>query len=203
MAENTYSAFERPHLAGVESLRHRWGWFLALGIALIILGMIAIGAAIPATFLTIAFLGWLLLIGGVAQMFSAVFSHHGSGFFMHLLAGILYLIVGVLIVANPAAGAITLTLLLAAFFMFEGVFRIVSAASMRFPRWGWAVASGIITLLLGLMIWAQWPLSGLWVIGMFVGIDMIIYGWSLVMLTMAIRGLGRPAATIHGEPRTV
>jgi uncharacterized membrane protein HdeD (DUF308 family) len=92
-----------------------------------------------------------------------------------------------IIVANPGAGALVLTLILAVFFMVAGLFRIMAALTMRFPQWGWLLVSGIVTLLLGLLIWRQWPVSGLWVIGLFIGIDMIFCGWSWVMAALAAR----------------
>jgi uncharacterized membrane protein HdeD (DUF308 family) len=92
-------------------------------------------------------------------------------------------------VANPAAGALSLTLLLAAFFMVGGILRIVAAVSFRFPGRGWAVFGGLVTLVLGAMIWSEWPTSSIWVIGTFVGIDLIFDGWSLVMTGMAARQL--------------
>jgi uncharacterized membrane protein HdeD (DUF308 family) len=113
--------------------------------------------------------------------------------FIDLLTGILYVVVGFMIVANPGAAAITLTLLIALFLIFTGIFRIVVALMTRFPHWGWLALHGLVNLLLGIAIWRQWPLSGLWVIGLFVGIDMVFNGWSLVMLGLTARRL--PQAT--------
>src|SRR5438552_76718 len=90
-------------------------------------------------------------------------------------------------VARPVAGALSLTLLLAAFFVVGGVSRIMTALAIRFPGRGWTLLSGMVTLLLGIVIWRQWPISGLWVIGTFVGLDLIFDGWSLVMLGMRAR----------------
>jgi uncharacterized membrane protein HdeD (DUF308 family) len=94
-----------------------------------------------------------------------------------------------LLVVNPGFGAVSLTLLLAAFFLVGGIFRLVTAAAMRPPSWGWLAASGIVTLLLGILIWSEWPVSGLWVIGLFIGIDMVFSGTWLIMLALAARRL--------------
>ena len=102
------------------------------------------------------------------------------------------MVVGIIIVANPGAGALVLTLVMAVFFMVAGLFRIITALVTRFPHWGWLLFSGLITLGLGLLIWRQWPLSGLWVIGTFIGIDMIITGWTWIMLSLAGRRLAAP-----------
>jgi len=79
----------------------------------------------------------------------------------------------------------SLTLIIAMFLLFEGLFRI----SVRYPNWGWLLLDGVVSLMLGLMIWRQWPLSGLWVIGLFVGIQRILNGWSLVMLSLAVKNV--------------
>ena len=93
---------------------------------------------------------------------------------------------------HPDKAALTLTLLLAAFLMAGGVIRIAAAVSLQFPNWGWQVVSGALNLLLGILIWAQWPVSGLWVIGLFVGIEMIFNGWTWVMLALTLRRFKTP-----------
>jgi uncharacterized membrane protein HdeD (DUF308 family) len=85
------------------------------------------------------------------------------------------------------SGALVLTLIMAIYFMVIGILRIISALAMRFPSWGWVLFSGVITFILGIMIKSQWPATGLWVIGLFIGIDMIFSGWSYVMLSMAAK----------------
>ena len=174
--------------ASREVKRHA-GWFIALGVVLIGLGVIALGAAGFVTLASVLLFGWLLVIAGIMQGVHAVRVRRWGGFTRHLLGGVLSLVVGLLIVANPAAGALSLTLLLAAFFLVGGIFRIVAALSFQFPGRGWAVLGGLVTLLLGIMIWREWPGSGVWVLGTFVGIDLIFDGWSLVMTGMAARQL--------------
>lgn len=118
-----------------------------------------------------------------------------SGFFIDLLTGLLYAVVGFLIVGNPGATAVTLTLLIAMFLIFGGIFRVVVAFVVRYHNWGWLVLHGVVNLFLGIAIWRQWPLSGLWVIGLFIGIDMIFNGWSLVMLGLTAKNLPLNAST--------
>jgi uncharacterized membrane protein HdeD (DUF308 family) len=122
-----------------------------------------------------------------------------AGFFLDLLTGILYVVVGWMMVTNPRESALLLTLIIAMFLIFEGVFRIVAALTARYPHWGWVLFNGVISLLLGIMIWRQWPYSGLWVIGLFVGIEMLLNGWSLVMLSLMGRKLSEEAPTV-GRP---
>lgn len=177
------------HLFGLDELKRRWGWFLGLGIALILLGTIALGASVLMTLATMVFIGWLMIVGGVVEVVHAFGIKHWGGFFIDLLTGILYVVVGFMIVANPGATAVTLTLLIAMFLIFGGIFRIVTAIIVRFQNWIWLILHGIVNLLLGILIWRQWPFSGLWVIGFFIGIDMIFNGWSLVMLGLAAKKL--------------
>ena len=184
------------HLIGVEELRKRRGWFLALGILLIVLGTIALGSSVLMTLATMVFIGWLMIIGGIIESVHAFGCKRWGGFFIDLLTGVLYVVVGFMIVANPGSSALALTLLIAMFLIFEGIFRIAIAATVRYPNWAWLLLHGVVNLFLGLAIWRQWPYSGLWVIGLFVGIDMIFNGWTLVMLGLAAK---RPSSETAAE----
>jgi uncharacterized membrane protein HdeD (DUF308 family) len=175
------------HLVGVEELRRRWGWFVALGILLMALGVVAVGAATLFTIASMIVFGWLLVIGGVLQTLHSISCKDWGGFFIDLLAGILYLVVGLLIVSHPAAAAIELTLLIAVLLIFSGGFRIAVAIAARFHHRLWLLLHGVVNLLLGFVIWQDWPISGTWVIGLFIGVDMIFNGWSLVALGLAAR----------------
>jgi uncharacterized membrane protein HdeD (DUF308 family) len=188
-------------LTGSDELRRYWGWYLALGIVLIVLGTIAIGSTLVMTIASVYFFGWLLLIGGVMEAIHAFWHKRWAGFFLDLLTGILYIIAGWMMVTNPAESALLLTLIIAMFLVFEGVFRTVAALVARYPHWGWVLFNGVISLLLGVMVWRQWPYSGLWVIGLFVGIEMLLNGWSLVMLSLAGRKLPVQAPARGGTLR--
>jgi uncharacterized membrane protein HdeD (DUF308 family) len=186
-------------LPGAGELRRHWGWYFALGIVLIVLGTIAIGATFVMTIASVFFFGWLLIVAGVMQAIHAFWHKRWAGFFLDLLTGILYVVVGWMMVTNPQGSALLLTLIIAMFLIFEGVFRIVAALTARYPHWGWVLFNGIISIVLGVMIWWQWPYSGLWVIGLFVGIEMLLNGWSLVMLSLMGRKLPEEAPMI-GRP---
>ncbi len=112
-----------------------------------------------------------------------------GGFLVNLLVGLLYIVTAFFIIDAPLEGAVALTLLLALMFFVSGLFRMVAALVLRYPMWGWSLASGIISVLLGVMIYRQWPASGLWVIGMFVGIELIFNGWTWIMLSLGLRAL--------------
>ena len=177
------------HLIGLEEVQKRWGWFVGLGILLVVLGMLALGSSITMTLATMVFVGWLMIIGGVLEAAHAFTCKGWSGFFIDLLTGILYTVVGFMVVANPGATAIALTLIIAMFLIFSGIFRIATAITVRYHNRIWLFLHGVINLLLGISVWQQWPLSGLWVIGLFVGIDMLFNGWSLVMLGLTAKNL--------------
>ncbi len=183
--------FRYENYVGLKEVQKHWGWFLGIGILLILLGTLSIGAATAVTVVSMMFFGALLLIGGIVQAVNAIKTRHGRGFLVNVLTALLYIVVGIMMLIHPAVGAITLTLLLAVFYTVSGLFKIVAAMSSRHAQWGWLLFSGIVSLILGLIIWAQWPISGLWVIGLFIGIDMIIVGWIWVTLALSAKSFDK------------
>jgi uncharacterized membrane protein HdeD (DUF308 family) len=183
----SHSTLICPSFAELREAGRNWKWLLGLGIFSIILGVFALGALTITTLVSIFFLGFLLLANGIVEGIHAFKADKAKEFFFHVSTGVLYAAVGVLFVINPVASAASVTLLLGAFFIAGGVFRIIWAFVTRFRNWGWVVLNGIVTLLLGVIVWADWPISGLWVIGLFVGIEMVINGWSRVMFALALR----------------
>ncbi len=173
--------------AAEDRLRSRWGWFLFLGICLILAGICAINAPFIASLATVEVIGYLLLFGAGVEIASGIWAGSWGGFFLHLLGGLFYLFLGVLILDRPVEFAAAFTLIMAVFFVVSGLVRMVFSLTHRFHGWGWMFASGLITFVLGVMIWRRWPEAALWVIGLFVGIDLIFIGWSWVMLGMAVR----------------
>lgn len=176
-----------------ELTKINWSWYLFLGVALVLLGTVALGSAFITTITTVRVLSVLLIVGGISQSIMAFRMRHLSGFLAILLIGILYLVVGVLMIEHPLRAAEELTLLIACFLMFAGLFRIITALAARFPHRGWVLLNGVITLLLGIMIWRQWPESSLWVIGTFVAIDLLFNGWAWIMLALALRSVSKSA----------
>ena len=183
-------------LAPHHEVKRASGFLVFLGIILTIFGLLSIGTPYV-TGLTITFLiGILLIAGGVVRIaLSFRAKSWGSGLLAGLL-GLLTLVCGAYILARPAAGLSALTLLLAAYFLAEGFFQIFLAFNWKPIRgWGWTLFSGMISLLLGVLIWMQWPLSGVWAIGILVGVNLFMVGFSLMMLGFAGRGLAdSPAA---------
>jgi uncharacterized membrane protein HdeD (DUF308 family) len=192
MSNNELS--QHPLIAGMEEIRNSWGWFLALGILLMILGAVCIVGDVTATFATILLFGWLLLISGIVSLVHAFRTMTWNGFFLSLLSALFRGFTGYLLIRYPLAGAASLTLLLASFFVVGGVFRAIGAGMMKFPRWGWSVFSGLVSLVLGVMLLAQLPVSSIWFIGFAIGVDLIVDGASLIALATAIHTFPRPKA---------
>jgi len=163
-----------------------WGWLLFLGILLIVVGIAAIVLPFAATLAVEILLGWVLVIGGILQIIHSFWARRVGGFFLGLVAGILYLIVGFLLLLYPLQGILTLTLLLVILFLIEGICRIISSFQVRPTRnWGWVLVSGIAALIIAFLIWIGWPVSATWAIGLLVGINLIFGGWGMIMLSSA------------------
>jgi uncharacterized membrane protein HdeD (DUF308 family) len=173
----------------LERLRKSWFLMLILGIVLIVVGMFAISATFVTALATIIFVGVFLLMGGGVEIVTAFWGGRWRGFWTHLLIGILYLVLGFLMVGRPGLAVAACTLMIAAALLIGGLFRIIFALTERFQGWGWVLVNGIISLILGLMIWRDWPESAFWAIGLFVGIDMLFAGWSWVMTALAVRSM--------------
>lgn len=184
-------------IEGLTGLRPKWGWFLVLGIALIVLGAVALAAPWLATLTSVLLYGWLLVFGGVFEVVAAFWAKEWRGIFLHLLGGILSAVVGALIVTHPEAGAEGLTMVLATLFLVGGLFRAGAAVVLRFPNWGWAAAGGIVTAFLGVLVWRAWPFSALWLIGTFVAIELLSRGWAWVMFALAARQIWKAGAPLY------
>ena len=170
-------------------VRKNWGWLLALGIGFILLGTIALGMSVAVTVVTVLFFGVLLAIGGTVQLIQAFRSRGWQSIGMHVLIAVLYLVAGISLMTQPVAGSLALTALLGVAFVATGILRIVMGLQIKKSGigWGWVVFAGFLSLILGVMIFMQWPFSALWVIGMLVAIEMIFHGWSYVMLALALK----------------
>jgi len=177
------------HLVGTGDLQRQWRRVQWLGVVLVVLGIVATSAAPFLTLATMYLLGGLLIAVGFLQGLQALTFRRWGGFFVDLLASILYLALGFLIIVNPGATAEALTLLIALYLICGGLFRIVIGSMIRFHNAVWLLLHGAVNLILGVLIWKQWPASGHVLIGMFLGIDLIFNGWSLIMLGWAAKKL--------------
>lgn len=177
----------QQYLRNIENAKKNWGWFLAFGVLLILLGLGVMSSAYYATVFSVILFGVFLFCAGIVQVIQAFLAHKWSGFFLTLFLAILYLITGFICITKPTIAAISLTLWIAAFCFIVGLFRMINSLILRYDQWGWVFFNGLITFLLGLMIYSDWPLSGLWVIGLFIGIDLVLSGWSWIWTAFSAR----------------
>ena len=163
---------------------HNWGWFLVFGIVLSLLGIAAVFRAFTATVASMVFFGWLLVFAGLIEFVNAFMVGKWAGFFVHLLVAMFFGITGVLLVMKPVVSAEAVTFVMSVFFLIAGLYQLVAALWTHLPGWGWHAFNGVIASVMGVLILAGWPVSGLWVIGLFVGIDLIVYGCSWIALAL-------------------
>jgi uncharacterized membrane protein HdeD (DUF308 family) len=176
-----------------ELQRHR-GWFLALGVLLVVVGAWALRSSLATTLLSVLLLGWSLIIGGVAEVVHAFGARRSRGFTLHLLSGVLGMVVGLLVLRTPLASALTLSLLAVGWLLTSGLFRIVASLLNRQHGWGWEVVNGAVSVLLGALVWRQLPGSALWLIGTFVGIELMFRGLAWISFSLGLRSLQRRQA---------
>lgn len=179
------------HQVGLDRMRSRARWCIVLGALLIAAGTFALVYSLAATFATMLLLGWLMLVAGGVQAAHAFSYRDWGGFIVDLLIGVLYFVGGLLIVRNPLPAAEALTLLIGMMLIFSGIFRALFAVAAPIAHRGWLIINGLVSLLLGVSVVIGWPWSGLWLIGTFVGIDLVFNGWTLIMLGFAVRRVAR------------
>jgi uncharacterized membrane protein HdeD (DUF308 family) len=174
----------------IQALKEHSGWSIAIGIILIILGMFALGSPLYTGVAVAIMVGSFLLVGGIVQFVFAFRAKSWGAGLLNFFGGGLSLVCGLLVIAHPLYGLKFLTLLLAAFFVVGGISKIIFSIQVRPSQgWGWTLISGIVGLVLGMMIWSQWPLSGAWAVGTLVGIDILFTGWSTLAIGLAARRL--------------
>ena len=172
------------------SVREYWGVFLFEGVVLLLLGILAVLVPVIAT-LTVTFaFGWIFLISGLIGLVTTVHARRAPGFWWSLLSAVLGVIVGVLLLVWPITGAISLTLLLAAFFTAEGILSIMYAIEHKREmsgRWGWLLVNGVVDLGLAAIILIAFQTSASWVLGLLIGIDMVLGGTALIVIALEAR----------------
>ncbi len=177
-----------PLGGAIHTLRHNWGWFVGLGALFVIAGMAALGNVMVGTLVSVLFIGALMTVAGVAHIIHAFQVREWAGFLFWLLTGLLYAAAGILIAYNPLLGASVFTLFIGIMLIASGAMRIVAAFRLHgHAGWVWMLVAGAITLLLGLMIAAQWPVSSLWVLGTFLGVDLVFTGVALLTLGLRLK----------------
>ena len=175
---------DRKTLAYIE--QHRT-WFVLLGAALIVLGLVVAASSVTATIVSIFFLAGVLVLESVIRIVAAFSAREWAGSLLLVLAGAFYMVAGILTFRHPITAAVALTLLFAVLFPAMGFFRLITSIWYRFPHWGGVALSGAVSIALGLMLWNAWPASGLWFIGLCLGIDLIVEGVGWLGLSIKSR----------------
>jgi uncharacterized membrane protein HdeD (DUF308 family) len=169
-------------------LRAKWGWIVALGVVYLIVGFIALGSVVMATVASVFVVGVMMIIAGVAEVFSAFQVKSWGKFLLWVVLGVLYIVAGFVTWDNPLFAAVLLTLMLGASLVASGVMRIILAFNMKAEMpWIWVALSGVITLALGLLILARWPINSIYILGLFLGIDLIMAGAGWIGLGFGLR----------------
>ena len=175
-------------ISDINNLKQKSGWFILVGVILIVLGCLALGYQFIATVFSVYFIGTLLVIAGIAQALHS-FSIKGFGqTALWAIMGILYIFIGLMSFFQPIAISSALTLVISFLLIMSGFTQILAAFNNRnLPSWGWILTSGIITLILGLIIISGWPYDSLWVLGMFLGVDLVFQGWAYIAIGIAVK----------------
>jgi uncharacterized membrane protein HdeD (DUF308 family) len=179
-----------PHTlaSGLASLRAKWGWIVALGVIYLIAGILAFGSVYFATVVSVLFVGAMMIVAGVAEIINAFQFKSWGKFLLWLLLGALYVVAGFFTFENPLLAAVTLTLIIGAALVVSGIVRIFLAFGMNAAApWGLVALSGVITLLLGALVLARWPVSSLYVLGLFLSVDLIFAGISWISMGFALK----------------
>jgi uncharacterized membrane protein HdeD (DUF308 family) len=174
--------------AELEPLRAKSGWIIALGVIYVIVGLIAFGSVVIATAASVLVVGIMMVIAGVAEVISAFQIKTWGRFLLWLVLGALYILAGLVTFENPLLAALILTFMLGGALAISGIMRIILAFSMKEGTpWIWVVLSGVVTLLLGLVILTRWPVSSLYVLGLFLAIDLVIAGAGWIGIGLGLK----------------
>jgi uncharacterized membrane protein HdeD (DUF308 family) len=195
---STNSDLSDLHRGVRNALSARWGLLMFEGIALIVLGVLAIAAPYFATIAVEIYIGWVFLIAGIVGLVAMFYADDVAAFLWTLVTAALSVCLGVLLLYKPGAGAATLTVALTAFFAAEGVFQIVTSIAYRkaLPdAWGWLLASGVCDLILVAIIVYSWPVSAAWTLGLLAGVNLLTSGWAILMAAFAARDAVKSVAT--------
>ena len=188
MTNTTAASMPRGPGSELAPLRAKWGWIVALGVIYLIVGLIALGSVVTATAASVLVVGIMMLIAGIAEIVNAFQVKTWGKFLLWLILGALYVIAGFVAFENPLLTAAVLTLMLGAALVASGIMRIILAFGMKAGNpWVWVALSGVITLLLGLIILSRWPVSSLYVLGIFLGIDLVFAGASWIGIGLGLR----------------
>ena len=171
-----------------DAIKRHSTWYLAQGILMIVAGLVALVFPLVSSVAVVFLLGWLLIISGILQGISLIGASNVPHFWLQLVSVVLSIVVGFLFLRNPGEGLLALTLLLIVFFIVGGMAKIIFALTIRpFPDWGWVLGSGLVGILLGLVLFAQMPISATWLLGLLFGIQLLCEGGALTYMAWNVR----------------
>jgi uncharacterized membrane protein HdeD (DUF308 family) len=171
-----------------RKIQDNWGWFLALGIALVIGGVILIAAPLATSVAVTILIAAVLFIGGLVQIYHAFKTHGTASFLWNLITGIIAVVGGIVIYVNPLAGTLALTVVIAAIFVAQGISQVLLAFKLKpHDGWVWVLIAGLVSLAAGVMIWLELPSSAAWALGLLAGISVMLNGWSYIAIALAAK----------------
>lgn len=169
----------------METIRSHWKMILIEGILFVLLGFLAVVRPVFSTLTFELFIGWLLLFGGIFSIYRILTAQEIPGFWPSLIAAIISVIVGILLIAYPLKGILTLTILMAVYFLVDGVAKLAFSLEWRpLQNWGWLFISGLLSLGIAAIIYSGWPGTAVWTLGLLLGINLLFYGWTLILLAL-------------------
>ena len=171
------------------AIRKNRGWLMFMGIVMVILGTIGLSMEVQLTVVSVLYFGVLILFGGLVMLVDAFRAGAWKSKLWHVLIALGYCAAAIVMIVNPAVSAVWITLFLAGFFVVSGVFRLIIGFQSRgtVANWGWIVVAGLVSMVLGIIIFAEWPVSGLWVIGLFIAFELILQGFSMISIAWSSR----------------
>ena len=173
----------------VAPLQRNWGWILGLGILFLILGMIGLGMVVGLTLVSMIFFSALLFVAGITHIIDVFKHREWQGIIWQSFIGVLYIAAACVVFYDPFLASTLITAMLAGVLIVIGITRIFMAFALKDTKsWFWLLLAGITALILGILILIQWPISGLWVIGLFIAIEMIMTGWTYIFIAFSLRG---------------
>ncbi|RLA19905.1 MAG: HdeD family acid-resistance protein [Gammaproteobacteria bacterium] len=173
----------------INVVRENWGWLLFIGVLMVVLGVIGLSMEFALTITSLVIFGCLMLVGGALQLVDVFKAKEWKSKLWYILIALMYAATGLVMIIFPGASAVWITLFIGASLLTTGLFRIIMGFQMRgvVKSWGWTIFSGFMSILLGLMILSEWPISGLWAIGLFIAVELIMQGFSMIHIALAAK----------------
>lgn len=187
MLHNIDNKIGQSNLMDLQKLCSQWRLLLTIGVLFLISGMVATAFSVFTTYVSVFFIGSMLALSAIFHLVYSFVIHQWKGFFVNIALAILHGITGALLLYNPTVGAMAITLILAILFLSTGLIRLVAGLTMQLEHKGWIILNAVAAILLGILILAQWPSSALWVLGLFVGIEMLLAGWLMIFMALKMK----------------